>query len=229
RNRANTLPSVLRRFSGAAIPMVGLLALTGLALACVQLGNVSALFRTEYGVLLLVKLGLVALLLTLAALNRYWLTPKLTAADAETRPLFLSVTSEFVLALLILGIVAGWRFTPPPRALAAATGAPLSMHIHTDAAMVQVLIAPGKVGADDFVLQLLDGNFAPLVAKEVSLTLSLPERGVEALERKATPGAEGSWTVRSIALPVPGRWHIRIDALITDFQNVTLEDDFDLR
>jgi len=35
----------------------------------------------------------------------------------------------------ILGVVAGWRFTPPPRALTAATEAPLAVHIHTDNAM----------------------------------------------------------------------------------------------
>ncbi|MFX6949814.1 CopD family protein, partial [Acinetobacter baumannii] len=80
----------------------------------------SALVRTEYGILLSIKLGLVALLLALAALNRYRLTPALAADPARTRPLVLSVTGECLLALIIFGIVAGWRFTPPPRALSAA-------------------------------------------------------------------------------------------------------------
>ena len=96
-------------------------------------------------------------------------------------------------------------------------------------AMVQVLIAPGKAGPCDFALQLLDSNFGSLAAKEVTLTLSLPQRGVEALERKAMRGADGHWVVRNVALPIPGRWHLRIDALITDFKKVTLEDDFELR
>ena len=227
--RANALPSVLKRFSAGAVPIVALLALTGLALACVQLASVSALFQTQYGVLLSVKMVLVALLLALAAFNRYRLTPALAADPAQTRPLLRSVFAECLLVLLVLAVVAGWRFTPPPRALAAGVDAPLSIHIHTDAAMAQMLIAPGKVGAGDFALQLLDGNFGPLAAREVTLALSLPERGVEALERKATPGPDGNWYVRNVALPVAGRWHVRIDALITDFQKVTLEDDFELR
>ena len=229
RSHANSLAAVLKRFSAAAVPVVGLLALTGIALACVQLGSASALVRTEYGILLSIKLGLVALLLALAALNRYRLTPALAADPARTRPLVLSVTGECLLALIIFGIVAGWRFTPPPRALSAAVNAPLSMHVHTDTAMVQVLIAPGKAGPCDFALQLLDSNFGSLAAKEVTLTLSLPQRGVEALERKAMRGADGHWVVRNVALPIPGRWHLRIDALITDFKKVTLEDDFELR
>ena len=75
----------------------------------------------------------------------------------------------------------------------------------------------------------MTGDFGPLAAKEVTLTLSLPERGVEALERKAALGSDGNWHVRNVTLPVSGRWHMRIDALVTDFQQVTLEDDFDLR
>jgi copper transport protein len=40
--------------------------------------------------------------------------------------------------------------------------------------------------------------------------------------------ADGYWHVRGVSLPVAGRWHLRIDALVTDFENVTLEDDFDV-
>jgi copper transport protein len=229
RRRDNTLPSVLNRFSAGAVPVVGVLAVTGLLLACVQLASASALFQTRYGALLSAKLVLTAFLLSLAAFNRYRLTPALAANPALTRSLLRSVFAECLLALLILAIVAGWRFTPPPRALAAAVDAPLSIHIHTDAAMAQMLIAPGKVGTDNVVLQLMDGNFGPLAAREVTLVLSLPERGVEALERKAMPGSDGNWHVRNVALPVAGRWRVRIDALITDFQKVTLEEDFELR
>ena len=35
--------------------------------------------------------------------------------------------------------------------------------------------------------------------------------------------------VRDVTLPLSGRWHMRIEALVTDFQKVTLEDDFELR
>ena len=80
---------------------------------------------------------------------------------------------------LHLAVVAGWRFTPPPRVLAASVAAPLSIHIHTDRAMFQVLISPGKVGSNDFVLQLMTGDAALLPAKEAALAVSLPERGID--------------------------------------------------
>lgn len=108
-----------------------------------------------------------------------------------------------------------------------ATAAPLAIHIHTESAMFQVLISPGAVGTDSFVLQLMSGDGNLLRVKEATLVLSLPERGIGPLERKATLGADGYWHVADVPIPQAGRWHVRIDAL-TDFQKITLEDDFEV-
>ena len=218
------LPRVLKRFSGLAMPLVGLLVLSGLALSIVQLGSVRALIETSYGIILSIKLVLVILLLALAALNRFVATPAVVADHKNTRLLSGSILTECVLVLGILAVVAGWRFTPPPRA-SIPVAAPLSIHIHTDAAMFQVLVSPGKVGANDFVLQLMTGDAAPLPAKEATLILSLPDRGIEPMERRATLGLDGTWHVRGVALPQPGRWRMQIEALVTDFQKITLQSD----
>jgi copper transport protein len=233
RKRDGTVLSVLLRFSRIAVPVVAVLALTGIGLAIVQLESFGALIGTRYGIILLVKLTLVAILLGLAALSRYVVTPALKAEPRNSRELKGGVFFEYVAVLLILGVVAGWRFAAPPRTLAAAAQAaveaPLAIHIHTETAMFQVLISPGKMGSDDFVLQLMAGDASPLPAKEATLTLSLPERGVEPVERSATLGSDGYWHLRAVPLPLPGRWHMRIDALVTDFEKVTLEDDFEVR
>lgn len=112
-------------------------------------------------------------------------------------------------------------------AIQPATAAPLAIHIHSERAMFQVLISPGTVGSDGFVLQLMSGDGNLLRVRETTLYLSLPERGLEPLERKAVLGADGYWHVPDVPIPYPGRWHVRIDAL-TDFQKITLEDDFDV-
>ncbi|MDP1583861.1 MAG: CopD family protein [Bradyrhizobium sp.] len=226
--RPEPLLPVLNRFSHAAIFVVAMLVLTGLALAVVQLGSPGALFDSQYGIILSIKLVLVAALLGLAALNRFRLTSALAVNPQNTRPLRRSILAECVIAVSVLALVAGWRFTPPPRALAAAAVPPLAIHIHTEKAMFQVLVSPGKVGIDHFVLQLMNGDGTPLPAKEASLTLSLPARGIEPFERKAVLGSDGYWSVRDVAIPFAGRWHLRIDALVTDFERITLEDDFDV-
>ena len=229
RRRDDTLPRVLHRFSAIAVPLVGLLVLTGLVLAIIQLESFRALIDTKYGIILSIKLVLVVFLLALAALNRFLVTPMVASDDKNTRPLLGSVVLECVLVVGILAVVAGWRFTPPPRALAAAMQAPLAVHIRSETAVFQVLISPGKVGSDDFVLQLMAGDASPLPAREATLTLSLPERGVEPFERRATLGPDGYWHVRGVPLPLPGRWHMQIDALVSDFEKIVLEDDFDVR
>jgi copper transport protein len=94
--------------------------------------------------------------------------------------------------------------------------------------MFQVLVSPGKAGTDDFVLQLMTGEATPLSAKEATLSLSLPARGIEPIEYDAELGTDGYWHVRRVELPFPGRWRVRIDALVTDFEKVTLEDDLEV-
>jgi copper transport protein len=93
--------------------------------------------------------------------------------------------------------------------------------------MFQVLISPGTVGSDSFVLQLMNGEGALLNVKEATLTLSPPGTGAAQLSRKATKGADGYWHVDDVPIAAPGRWHIRIDAM-TPFQTISLEDEFDV-
>jgi copper transport protein len=218
--------TIVDRFSGIAVPVVGLLALTGLALAIIQLESFGALIGTTYGIILSTKLALGAALLALAALNRFRLTPALARDATVIKPLGRSILIECALAAGILCVVSGWRFTPPPRSLI--PDAPLAVHIHSDKAMFQVLVSPGRAGSNDFVLQLMNGDGTLLQAREAALTLSLPERDIAEIERQGTLRPDGFWHVKDVPLMAPGRWHIRIDALVTDFEKITLEDDLDI-
>lgn len=109
-----------------------------------------------------------------------------------------------------------------------AGAAPLAIHIHGDNAMFQVLVSPGTVGTDNFVLQLMTGDGSPLLAREATLILSLPGSGIEPLERKAMREADGYWHLRDVPLPHPGRWHMRVDAVMAGSRKISLEDEFDV-
>jgi copper transport protein len=41
------------------------------------------------------------------------------------------------------------------------------------------------------------------------------------------PDADGYWSVRDVPIRFAGRRHLRVDALATDFERITLEDEFD--
>jgi copper transport protein len=120
-------------------------------------------------------------------------------------------------------LVTTWRFTPPPRALVAQPAEPVKMHIHTPAAMVEMTLAPGRVGPATATLSLTTGDFGALNPKEVTLTLANPGAGIEPMERRAVRSADGTWRAEGLILPVPGQWQVRVDALVTDFEKAALE------
>ena len=72
---------VTRRFSNLGSAAVGVLIVSGLTNAWYLVGDVPALIGTDYGRLLLAKLGLFAVMLVLAAANRGYLAPRLTGGD----------------------------------------------------------------------------------------------------------------------------------------------------
>jgi copper transport protein len=212
----------LERFSRAIPLVIVLLVASGLWLAFVQLDRIAALWTTSYGQLLACKLACVAVLLALAAANRYRLVPKFeTGSAAAARPLATVIAFELIIALLILSLVALWRFTPPPRALAVA--APISLHLHGEKAMAEIEIKRNGEAAGASLL-LLDGAFRPLAAKEVTLVLANPAAGIEPMRRIARRAGETNWRIDDLRIPVAGRWTLGVEILISDFDKVTVED-----
>lgn len=112
------LHAALRRFSRIGVPLVLLLALTGLVNGWFLVGpaNAIGMLTTPYGRWLLVKLGLFAGMLVLAAINRNRLTPAIEGRTlSATGHLRHSIALETALGLGVLAVVA-WLGTLPPLA-----------------------------------------------------------------------------------------------------------------
>ena len=230
RERDDASSLVLPRFSRAIPFAVAPLAAAGVALAVVQVETPSALWTTAYGRVLLAKLVLLALLFALAVLNRLLLTAPAERDDPCARTwLRRSIAAELVLVLAIFGTAALWRFTPPPRALAEAAAEPASIHIHAADAMADLSLTPGHVGTVAAAISVMTGDFGPLDAKELTLVLANPAAGIEPIRRKAVKGADAVWRIDALAIPIAGRWQVRIDILIDDFRIAKLEDAIDIR
>jgi copper transport protein len=220
----------LRRFSGAIPYVLAVLLAAGIVLAVVQVGHFGALVSTAYGRVLLAKLVLVALLLAVAAFNRWRLTKPALAGDARAERRFVrSVVGEIVLVTAILCTVALWRFTPPPRALAdAAPAPPVSVHIHAARAMASLTVSPGRSGPVSVSAFIVGGDLEPLDAKGVTLSFSMPSAGIEPIRREARKLDAGQWRVDGLGLPVAGHWDVSVDILISDFESVTLKSEITL-
>jgi copper transport protein len=219
----------LTRFSRAMPIALVVLVASGTVLAVVQLRRFDALWTTDYGLVLSGKLAAVLVLLALAAVNRYALTSRVMEGDgAAAVRLARSTKAELLIALVVLGLVATWRFTPPPRALIAAAEAAIHAHIHTDKAMADIEIEPAHAHTRRITVTVLDGQFGPLPAKEVTLFLGNAVAGIEPLRLPATHVEGATWRVENVSIPTVGRWQVRVEILINDFEKVTLEDQIDL-
>lgn len=220
----------LQRFSRRIPVLLVIILLSGLTLAIVQVERPQALLTTPYGLVLAGKLVLVAILIGLGAFNRYRLTDAVVSGRASARSLLTRIiAAEIAIIVAILATVALWRFTPPPRALAAAAAQPATVHIHTEKAMADISVIPGRAGPVTIAVSLLDGEFGPLAAKELRLALSRPEAGIEPIERQATKQPDGSWQVGELTLPVAGRWTIELEILVSDFEMTRLKETVEIR
>lgn len=228
-SRGSSAGAELQVFSRLIPWAVAALALSGVILAAVQLREPATLWTTTYGWLLAAKLALVLLLLVIAATNRLALTPSVVAGDdRSTRAMRRNIAVEIALALVILAVVASWRFTPPPRSLLAAAAVPVHAHVHGGAAMASLAVDAPVDGARMIHITLLDPAFGPLTAQEVTVFLSRPEAGIERLRLPARHIEETIWRVPNVRLPAGGAWGVRIELLIDDFTRIAIEGEIEL-
>ena len=100
-----------RRFSALGIAIVAVVLATGIVNAWILVGSWHALIVTEYGRLLMLKMGLFAAMLLIAAANRFWLTPLLASPSGSQpqldalRRLTHNSLVEIALALTIFAII----------------------------------------------------------------------------------------------------------------------------
>ena len=99
----HNLNIIAHRFGVFALGYVSLLLSAGLGYAYLLLGDVSLLFATQYGNVLLVKVMLVVSLLSLAALNKFKLVPSLESKQTTAVMRFhKAVQFEIAIAVIIL-------------------------------------------------------------------------------------------------------------------------------
>lgn len=230
RRGASDAGEALRRFSAAIPYAVAALIVAGLVLAFVQVGTFSALWQTAYGRLLLAKIALIAPLLLLAAANRWRLTrPALAEQAPARRRLVRNIGLETLLMVAILAVVAGFRFTPPPRVLALEAAEPAALHIHTAQAMADLSITPGHAGKVSASVVVMSGDFGPLDAQGVALKLTGPDAAAAPIIARAYKPGDGTWRVDGIDLPAGGTWTVAIDIEMSASERVTLTGEIVLR
>ncbi|MDQ6748483.1 MAG: copper resistance protein CopC/CopD [Candidatus Dormibacteraeota bacterium] len=221
--RVPALSVIVPRFSGVALTTVLVLLATGTGATIVHMPSVDALWGTSYGVAILVKIGLLALAVALAAGNLLRTRPRLIAAQAQPQ---LGHNAARLLARLVGGeaiLVTGAVFTaavlsslaPPPPAFALQSSALAHVGPGRVAATVtragyrlQVLVSPNRAAAPDaFALRITRGG-AAVRGATVTLTFNHLQMEMPQQQYALREVSPGVYERNSSALIMVGPWSL---------------------
>jgi copper transport protein len=203
------------RFSTTAVVSVAILITAGVINGYLQVRAWRGLWETEYGILLLVKVGLVLPLVAMGAYNNRFAVPRLRAqiASSGERGRFLRFAgAELAIMIAIVGVTAALVNAPPART-------EIEMHEASETElelgpfMAHMEIDPGMVGRNRIHLMFEKGRPA-----EVNVSARLEERDIGPLRYRARRGMEpGAYVVRRANLAPGGEWELRVDARRGEF------------
>lgn len=123
-------------------------------------------------------------------------------------------TGKVAFGLMLLLVIAG--------PAAAVDEGSFFTHLHTERAMANVTVSPGRAGPVEIAIQLETVDELPLKARAVSVTLSNAQSGAGRQTVEATRTDENQWHVRT-SLLTPGRWTLGVGISISDGNRVDIE------
>jgi copper transport protein len=205
-------------FSRLALPVVGVIAVTGLVRAVDLAGGWRGLLDTSFGRVLDVKVLVFAAVLVLAARNRYRLLPALADPAGPLGALRRSVAGEVGLVACVL-LAAAVLTQLPPGKFAVATPAarpapPPSVQVQgsdvTTSVRLALTVTPGTPGPNTFTTKVTDYDSGqPVPARRVTLRFTLPDRPeVGGATLELARGGDGLWQAGGSQLSIDGRWAI---------------------
>jgi len=206
-------------FSRVATVTLVIVLVTGVARGAVEVGSLGNLFITRYGVTLLVKVGLVAIVVALGALSHFKWVPSLRTQDGAARSFRLNSGGELAVAAVILAATALLSGLAPASSAVASTAMPAAAGVtvsgsdYATTVRAHLTVSPGTVGQNSYSV-MIDGydSGQPLPSVTgVTLEFSLPSKpslSASTLALRKVPG--GSWLGAGLQLSVVGRWHVNV-------------------
>lgn len=206
------------RFSGWAAAVTAAVVVAGLAMAWLEVGGWHALTTTSYGRLLLAKVALVAVVVAVAATNRYRLLPQVAAAAVEDPPaddgeawrsLLARVRVEVVLLVAVLGVTSVLTYVVPAKV--AAVRGPVTATATLGDGSVDVTVDPARSGRNDIHFYVLDaGGGLDDSYTDPSVRLELPAEDVGPITVEPVSAGPGHYQVVGTDLPLAGDWTITL-------------------
>jgi copper transport protein len=209
------LAAILPVWSRWATLAVSALLLAGVVQALIEIGSIGALVTTTYGLIILIKAGLVALVLAFASFAR-----RSTRTAPAGTVLRRAVRTELAIAAVVLGFSAVLTQTTPARVADTAPNASrpaayFSTTATTSLYTLQVEVDPAKAGENGVHLYAYTSQGKPLKVVEWAATAALPGAGIEPIAIPLLPLTDNHAS-GSINLPSAGSWQMRVTVRTTE-------------
>jgi len=229
--RTRLLARMLLRFSPLALGAVVVLLTTGTIQSIEYLRSFGDFLHTGFGRAVLIKICLALGLVTLGAVNRQRLVPRLKALASEGaapgeagRVLRTTLRLEVAAIVVVLGVTSALVSYPPPDSLADAGGNGVNVQKRFGPLELDATVDPARSGPNTMHLYLFNAkDGAPFDGtKEIHATAKLPSKGIS-LPITLVKSGPGHYTADSFQLVPAGDWTIEVDDRISTFDQYSTE------
>ncbi|MEO9256618.1 MAG: CopD family protein, partial [Tepidiformaceae bacterium] len=206
---------LLPRFSLLASVLVFVIIATGVLNSFVEFDTPSKLWETRYGVILLIKLGLMVPLLLAGLYNaRYGRVRLMQALPGEPRRFIISASVEIALGLAVFVAAAALTQTTVAKSVAASENSKPYDNISTVSDLTTALhIDPNRTGQNTYQVQLTAGS-QPVDAERVRLTFRYKDDqtvGASTLTLPQTADTPGTYSASGPYLTLEGNWQVEVE------------------
>ena len=221
RREGDTTPALaLPVFSQVALACVAVIAATGTYQAYRELGAWSELIDTEYGLLVLAKIGLFCVLIGLGAVARRTLRHDDGAgAPVDQSRLRLGVVVELALAVAVLVVSAVLVAQPPGHAASATVPAvadTATVALSTDRELT-VEVDPARAGRVVVTLSVTPGD----AVQSMTVTATLPSESIGPIPVPVTAVDDLAFRSGPVDLPAAGTWQFAVAVQTSEFDVTT--------
>ncbi|MEC0248252.1 copper resistance protein CopC [Paenibacillus chitinolyticus] len=232
RNRREEFTSFLGRFSGAALGSIIALTVSGVVLTLLFLPSLDRIIYTQWGILLLVKVGVVVLVVGTAAFLRHTMKNR---RDKATAKLY---KTDFSLMLVILAVVGVLTYLSP-----APPNEPLNWHEMGKSVHMTTEVSPKAPGTNTFKVTVwvldtmgppkhvqMNAQYEPKEEEEATLApIQIP---LELQENQEENWLEGynmyTYYTQGPYLPLPGKCTLEVRIMDSNDDEAVYKKEFRL-
>jgi copper transport protein len=205
RPRLATLPrsagALIDRWSRLAFLSIAVLVLSGEYLAWRQVQPIEALWRTTYGITLLIKLGLAAIAVIIG-----WAGSRVAASRSDVRGTRRAVTTELIIMTLVVAAATVLTASPPAKDR---YGPPVNLTAQYDHDQLKIRVESTRRGPQLITVTPASASDRTTRTTRLSGQLSSDDAGVAAVGVHFVAD-DGHWRSTDATAPLPGWWQLQL-------------------